>query len=120
TVFRELDSRAAVRVMVAEGSCADAGTTLAIVEGTARALLAGERVALNFLQRLSGVATLTRRATAAVKDTPAKITHTRKTTPGLRNLELYAVAIGGGVENRASLAVAILWKDNHWALLNGR
>ncbi|HEX9216016.1 MAG TPA: nicotinate-nucleotide diphosphorylase (carboxylating) [Gemmatimonadales bacterium] len=117
TVFRELDSRAAVRVMVAEGSWADAGTTLAIVEGTARALLAGERVALNFLQRLAGVATLTRRAVDAVRGTPAKITHTRKTTPGLRNLELYAVTIGGGVENRATLAAAVLWKDNHWALL---
>ena len=117
TVFRELDPRAAVRLMVADGSWADAGTTLAIVSGTARALLAGERVALNFLQRLAGVATLTRRAVDAVRGTPAKITHTRKTTPGLRSLELYAVRIGGGVENRATLAAAVLWKDNHWALL---
>ncbi len=117
TVFRELDCRAAVRLTVADGSWADAGTTLAIVEGTARALLAGERVALNFLQRLAGVATLTRRAVDAVRGTPAKITHTRKTTPGLRSLELYAVAIGGGVENRATLAAAVMWKDNHWALL---
>ena len=117
TVFRELDPRAAVRLMVADGSWADAGTTLAIVSGTARALLAGERVALNFLQRLAGVATLTRRAVDAVRGTPAKITHTRKTTPGLRSLELYAVRIGGGVENRPTLAAAVLWKDNHWALL---
>jgi len=117
TVFRELDPRATVRLMVADGSWADAGTTLAIVSGTARALLAGERVALNFLQRLAGVATLTRRAVDAVRGTPAKITHTRKTTPGLRSLELYAVRIGGGVENRATLAAAVLWKDNHWALL---
>jgi len=117
TVFRELDPRAAVRLMVADGSWADAGTTLAIVSGTARALLAGERVALNFVQRLAGVATLTRRAVDAVRGTPAKITHTRKTTPGLRSLELYAVRIGGGVENRATLAAAVLWKDNHWALL---
>ena len=120
TVFRELDSRAAVISSMTEGSWVEAGTTVATVRGVASALLAGERVALNFLQRLSGVATLTRRAVDAVKDTPAKVTHTRKTTPGLRGLELYAVTIGGGVENRASLAVAILWKDNHWALLNGR
>jgi nicotinate-nucleotide pyrophosphorylase (carboxylating) len=120
TVFRELDWRAAIATAASEGSWVEAGTTVATVRGVASALLAGERVALNFLQRLSGVATLTRRAVEAVKDTPAKITHTRKTTPGLRSLELYGVAIGGGVENRASLAVAILWKDNHWALLNGR
>ncbi len=83
TVFRELDSRAAVTGHTPEG-CA---------------------------------ATLTRRAVDAVRHTSARITHTRKTTPGLRGLELYAVTIGGGVENRASLAAAVLWKDNHWALL---
>jgi nicotinate-nucleotide pyrophosphorylase (carboxylating) len=87
------------------------------VHASARALLAGERVALNFVQRLSGVATLTRNAVDAVAGTPTKITHTRKTTPGLRTLERYAVRVGGGVENRASLADAVLWKDNHWALL---
>src|SRR5207249_1658035 len=85
---------------------------------SARALLAGERVALNFLQRLSGIATLTRRAVDAVAGTGARITHTRKTTPGLRALERYAVRVGGGVENRGSLAAALLWKDNHWALLD--
>src|SRR5439155_740473 len=81
------------------------------------AVLAGERVALNFLQRLSGIATLTRRAVEAVTGTQARITHTRKTTPGLRALERYAVIVGGGVANRGSLAEAVLWKDNHWALL---
>jgi len=95
----------------------DQGTVLARVRATAGTLLAGERVALNFLQRLSGVATLTRRAVDAVAGTGARITHTRKTTPGLRALERYAVTVGGGVENRASLADAVLWKDNHWALL---
>jgi nicotinate-nucleotide pyrophosphorylase (carboxylating) len=80
-------------------------------------LLAGERVTLNFLQRLSGIATLTRRVVEAVAGTPARVTHTRKTTPGLRELELYAVRAGGGIANRASLADAVLWKDNHWALL---
>src|SRR5207249_4232612 len=77
----------------------------------------GERVALNFLQRLCGIATLTRRAVEAVAGTAARITHTRKTTPGLRALERYAVTVGGGVANRGSLAEAVLWKDNHWALL---
>ncbi|MGH2670546.1 MAG: nicotinate-nucleotide diphosphorylase, partial [bacterium] len=86
---------------------------------TARAgtLLASERVALNFLQRLSGIATLTRRMVEAVAGTGARITHTRKTTPGLRDLERYAVRVGGGVDNRASLADAVFWKDNHWVLL---
>ena len=120
TVFHELDPAAAVSLAIPEGSWALTGATLAAVCGGAGALLAGERVALNFLQRLSGVATLTRQVVDAVRGTGAKITHTRKTTPGLRNLELYAIRIGGGVENRASLADAILWKDNHWALLDGR
>jgi nicotinate-nucleotide pyrophosphorylase (carboxylating) len=74
-------------------------------------------VALNFLQHLSGIATLTRRAVDAVAGTGARVTHTRKTTPGLRALERYAVTQGGGVENRGSLGDAVLWKDNHWALL---
>ncbi len=118
-VFRELDPGAEVAPVAQEGSRVDAGDTLATVRGDARALLAGERVALNFLQRLSGVATLTRRAVDSVAGTPAKITHTRKTTPGLRALERYAVRVGGGVDNRGSLADAVLWKDNHWALLAG-
>ncbi len=79
-----------------------------------RTILAGERVALNFLQRLSGVATCTRMAVDAVAGTGTEITHTRKTTPGLRELERYAVRMGGGVSHRASLADAVLWKDNHW------
>ncbi len=117
TVFHELDANCTVSREVEEGSQVEAGAPVATVHGAGGALLAGERVALNFLQRLSGVATLTRRAVDAVKGTPAKITHTRKTTPGLRDLELYAVRVGGGVENRTSLADAVLWKDNHWALL---
>ena len=120
TVFQELDRAALVKPEIGEGSWTEAGTTLATVRASVQALLAGERVALNFLQRLSGIATLTRRAVDAVKGTTARITHTRKTTPGLRTLELYAVGVGGAVENRASLADAVLWKDNHWALLNGR
>jgi nicotinate-nucleotide pyrophosphorylase (carboxylating) len=84
------------------------------VRGSVQTILAGERVALNFLQRLSGIATQTRMAVDAVAGTGAEITHTRKTTPGLRELECYAVRLGGGVAHRASLADAVLWKDNHW------
>ena len=119
TVFQELDGAAEVTPCLPEGAWAEpgAGATVAVVHAVATAVLGGERVALNFLQRLSGIATLTRRAVDAVRGTPARITHTRKTTPGLRELELYAVRAGGGVPNRASLAEAVLWKDNHWALL---
>ena len=117
--FEELDPHACLEPLTGEGTWTEPGTSLATVRGAARALLAGERTALNFLQRLSGIATVTRRAVDAVAGTRARITHTRKTTPGLRALERYAVRVGGGVENRGSLAEAVLWKDNHWALLDG-
>jgi len=117
--FEELDPRACLEPLTGEGAWTEPGAGLATVRGAARALLAGERTALNFLQRLSGIATVTRRAVDAVAGTGARITHTRKTTPGLRALERYAVRVGGGVENRGSLAEAVLWKDNHWALLDG-
>ncbi|HKE88816.1 MAG TPA: carboxylating nicotinate-nucleotide diphosphorylase [Gemmatimonadales bacterium] len=116
-VFHELDPQSRLTPGITDGDWAASGDVIATVTGNAGALLAGERVALNFIQRLSGIATLTRRAVDAVAGTPARITHTRKTTPGLRALELYAVRVGGGVDNRASLADAILWKDNHWGLL---
>jgi nicotinate-nucleotide pyrophosphorylase (carboxylating) len=115
--FHELDPAAAFQGCVAEGERVQPGAVLATVRASARALLGAERVALNFLQRLSGVATATRAAVDAVAGTGARITHTRKTTPGLRALERYAVRVGGGVDNRASLEDAIMWKDNHWALL---
>ena len=118
-VYGELDREARVELVSGDGEWAASGAVLARVRATARTLLAGERVALNFLQRLSGVATLTRRAVDAVAGTGARITHTRKTTPGLRALERYAVIVGGGVANRGSLAEAVLWKDNHWVLLEG-
>src|SRR4029450_8852344 len=86
---------------------------LAALEGRARALLTAERVALNFLQRLSGVATLTRRFVDAVAGTTARIRDTRKTTPLLRLLEKHAVEVGGGVPHRSGLATGILVKDNH-------
>lgn len=116
-VFTELDPGATFRPAAQEGDRAVAGTVLATVTASARTLLAGERAALNFLQRLSGIATATRRIVDAVAGTGARITHTRKTTPGLRELERYAVRVGGGVDNRASLAEAVMWKDNHWVLL---
>ncbi len=116
-VYAELDPEARVEALCGEGEWVGPDAVLARVRATAATLLSGERVALNFLQRLSGVATLTRRAVEAVAGTGARITHTRKTTPGLRALESYAVTVGGGVENRRSLAEAVLWKDNHWALL---
>lgn len=120
SVFRELDPGACLEPQACEGAWAEPGVAIGTVRATARALLAGERVALNFLQRLAGIATLTRGAVDAIAGTPAQITHTRKTTPGLRRLEQYAVRVGGGVDNRASLADAVLWKDNHWALLAAR
>lgn len=115
--FRELDPGAVFAPCVAEGQEVESGAVLATVEASARALLGAERVALNFLQRLSGVATATRAAVRAVSGTGTRITHTRKTTPGLRELERYAVRVGGGVDNRGSLAEAVFWKDNHWMLL---
>jgi len=119
-VFRELAPRAELTAPIGDGDWVDAEAAVATVAAPARALLAGERVALNFLQRLSGGATQTRRAVDAVAGTGCRITHTRKTTPGLRALECYAVRAAGGVSNRASLAEAVMWKDNHWALLNAR
>ena len=116
-VYAELDPEARVEAACAEGEWVTAGAVLARVRASAATLLGGERVALNFLQHLSGVATVTRRVVEAVAGTGSRITHTRKTTPGLRALETYAVVAGGGVENRRSLAGAVLWKDNHWTLL---
>ena len=115
--FAELDPGTTFRPCVAEGARVGRGAVLATAQGRARALLGGERVALNFLQRLCGIATATRAAVDAVRGTGAGITHTRKTTPGLRALERYAVRVGGGVDNRASLAEAVFWKDNHWEIL---
>ncbi len=115
-VFLQLSSRVRVEPMVKEGQHFDAGTVLATVYGDARAILTGERVALNFLQRLSGIATLTARFVEAVKDLPVRICDTRKTTPGLRYLERYAVRVGGGFNHRFALYDAVLIKDNHIAV----
>ena len=111
----ELDPAAKFQVLAADGASVAAGAQIARVEGNARALLSAERTALNLLGRLSGVATLTRAYVDAVAHTGARIVDTRKTTPGLRALEKYAVRCGGGVNHRFGLDDAILIKDNHIA-----
>jgi len=108
-----LDPAASFKVLIADGSDAPAGGVLAEVEADARALLSAERVALNLLGRLSGVATATAAYVRAIEGTGARITCTRKTTPGLRALEKYAVRCGGGINHRYGLDDAILIKDNH-------
>ena len=114
-VFGLVDPSTQVELAVPDGSNVDSGAVLAKIDGPARSLLTAERVALNFLGRLSGIATLTRRYVDATAGTDAKITDTRKTTPGLRALERYAVRAGGGVNHRFGLADAVLVKDNHIA-----
>ena len=117
-VFRSLEPAVGMQRLVPEGAWVDPGPVLELAGG-ARAMLAAERTALNFLQRLSGVATLTARFVHAVEGTPARILDTRKTTPGLRALEKAAVRAGGGVNHRAGLYDAILIKENHAALAGG-
>jgi nicotinate-nucleotide pyrophosphorylase (carboxylating) len=110
-----LDPEARFETNVADGAHVDAGTLLARVSGNARAILSAERTGLNLLGRMSGIATLTAAYVAAVAGTGARIADTRKTTPGLRALEKYAVRCGGGVNHRFGLDDAILIKDNHIA-----
>ncbi|MHB8659744.1 MAG: carboxylating nicotinate-nucleotide diphosphorylase [Solirubrobacteraceae bacterium] len=116
--FRFLDPEVELIRLVAEGAWREHGPVLDIA-GSAAAILTGERTALNFLQRLSGVATMTARCVQAVEGTGAQILDTRKTTPGLRALEKAAVAAGGGTNHRAGLHDAILIKENHAALAGG-
>ncbi|MFQ5818300.1 MAG: carboxylating nicotinate-nucleotide diphosphorylase [Terriglobia bacterium] len=118
-VFELLDPNASFLTLVPEGAMVSRGRRLAEVRGDARALLKGERVTLNFLQRLSGIATLTRRYASRIEGTKAKILDTRKTTPGLRLLERYAVRVGGGFNHRMGLYDAILIKENHAELVGG-
>jgi nicotinate-nucleotide pyrophosphorylase (carboxylating) len=117
--LRLLDPHAAFEPVVKDGEDAGAGLPLARVEGNARAVLAAERTALNLMQRLSGIATLTRAYVCAVDGTGARIADTRKTTPGLRALEKHAVRCGGGLSHRMGLDDAILIKDNHLAVCGG-
>jgi hypothetical protein len=114
-----LDPQATFTDLAADGDAVSPGQALAKVEGAARAILSAERTALNLLGRLSGVATLARAYVDAVAGTRARITDTRKTTPGLRQLEKYAVRCGGGVNHRFGLDDAILIKDNHVAACGG-
>ncbi len=114
-LFSFLDSNVQIRCLCRDGDQVSRGTVIAEAEGVVRALLMGERTALNFLQRLSGTATLTRRYVDTIKDLPSKIIDTRKTTPGLRTLEKYAVRMGGGTNHRLGLYDAAIIKDNHIA-----
>ncbi len=115
-VFAELGNVETISI-VAEGTVVAAGSVVCRLAGAARAMLTGERTALNFLQRLSGIATLTRQFVDAVAGTTALILDTRKTTPTLRLLEKYAVAVGGGTNHRMGLYDAVMIKDNHRAIL---
>jgi nicotinate-nucleotide pyrophosphorylase (carboxylating) len=117
--FALMDSEIRFEIVLADGADAPAEAVLARVEGNARAMLTAERTALNLLGRLSGVATLTRAYVRAVAGTGARIADTRKTTPGLRALEKYAVRCGGGINHRFGLDDAILIKDNHVAACGG-
>ncbi len=118
-VFSTLDSQQQLEAFVSDGDEVEAGKVIARTSGFADVLLSGERVALNLLQRLSGIATLTRTYVAAIEGTNAKIVDTRKTTPGLRMLEKYAVLVGGGRNHRFGLDDGVLIKDNHIALAGG-
>jgi nicotinate-nucleotide pyrophosphorylase (carboxylating) len=117
--YRSLDPRVSVQWHITEGTQAGSGTRLCTVKGPVRSLLTGERAALNFLQILSAVATTTRRYVDAVAGTRAAIVDTRKTMPGLRHAQKYAVRVGGGVNHRMGLYDGILIKENHIAAAGG-
>ncbi|MCZ2404673.1 carboxylating nicotinate-nucleotide diphosphorylase [Paenarthrobacter sp. Z7-10] len=117
--MRLTDPRAEVQLLLADGASFEAGARLAEVSGLARAVLTAERVALNLTQRMSAIATTTAEYVRLVEGTAARVVDTRKTTPGLRVLERYAVRCGGGQNHRFSLSDAVLAKDNHLAVLTG-
>jgi nicotinate-nucleotide pyrophosphorylase (carboxylating) len=117
--FRLLDAKATFRIEHEDGTRVSAAQPVMFVTGHARGLLSAERVALNYMQRLSGISTITSEYVAAVKGTNAKILDTRKTTPGWRALEKYAVRAGGGTNHRMDLSTGMLIKDNHLAALDG-
>jgi len=118
-IFRKIDPATDIHIVRPDGEAIVAGDVVIEVRGLARSILKAERVALNFLQRLCGIATLTRQFVDAVGNHPAKILDTRKTTPGLRALEKAAVVAGGGVNHRSGLYDMVLVKDNHLAALGG-
>lgn len=118
-VFRIMDPSLTYEVLVAEGSRVTPGLEVARITGSARSVLTAERVALNFLQRMSGIASVTQKLSDSIKYYHARLVETRKTTPGLRILEKYAVRVGGGLNHRYGLHDAILIKDNHIAVAGG-
>ena len=118
-VFRRVNPKLNIEILQADGTALMGGETILEVRGAARSILTAERVALNFLQRLSGVATLTRQFVEAIGKSRAKILDTRKTTPGLRALEKAAVVAGGGANHRSSLSEMVLVKDNHLSAGSG-
>jgi nicotinate-nucleotide pyrophosphorylase (carboxylating) len=119
-VFESVDGNSKFEILAPDCSSVNSQQELAVVSGAARSLLRSERVALNFVQRLSGIATLTSMYVDAVRGTRARITDTRKTTPGLRALEKYAVRAGGGFNHRRDLSDAMMIKDNHLAVIAAR
>jgi len=118
-IFKKLDSEIIFQEKIKDGTKITRGKVLAKISGSARTILKGERVALNFLQRMSGIATITSKFCQQVKDFPVRIIDTRKTTPGLRILEKYAVRMGGGYNHRFGLYDAVLIKDNHIVVAGG-
>ena len=119
-VYRALDPAVEVTAPFEDGATLEAGQTFATLQGPAHSILGGERVALNFLQHLSGIATLTSRFCAEIRHFPTILIDTRKTIPGLRRLEKWAVALGGGTNHRTSLSDGVLIKDNHLVLLEAQ
>jgi nicotinate-nucleotide pyrophosphorylase (carboxylating) len=119
TVFRVMDPSLTFEVLAPEGSEVTPGQEVARITGPARSVLTAERVALNFMQRMSGIASVTRQLAESIKYFHARLVETRKTTPGLRLLEKYAVRVGGGLNHRYGLHDAILIKDNHIAVVGG-
>lgn len=118
-VFRQIDARVEIDWLIDDGEALDAGGTICHLSGPARALLTGERTALNFLQTLSATASITAKYVAAIAHTSARILDTRKTIPGLRQAQKYAVRCGGGMNHRQGLFDAILIKENHIAAAGG-
>lgn len=119
-VFESVDPDLELRVMLEDGESMRPEDVIAVVKGKAASILRGERVALNFLQRMSGIATETARYVEAVRGLPVRIADTRKTAPGLRVIDKYAVRVGGGLNHRLHLGDGVLIKDNHLAILNAR
>lgn len=118
-VFQALDPSLTYEMLVPEGATVTPGLEVARISGRARSILTAERVALNFMQRMSGIATTTRKLSDLIKYYHARLVETRKTTPGLRMIEKYAVRVGGGINHRYGLHDAVLIKDNHIAVSGG-